>query len=428
MNTTPRTLIVLCIVTGALVAGCGGDSADQQQQQGRAPLVQCAEVESGTLANVLEQTGEVVAVNDVTLYALLEGPIVFLPWREGDTVRKGDKLVEIGRPLYREEMRAAEAGLEVARAKLADLKAGARPEEIRQARETVKQLAEQATYAESDLDRVGQLTERGALPGEELDKARVAAVRATAELAAARERLGMLERGPTVTEIAVQQATVAEAEARLALARAKLDESIVEAPFDGVVSQVFVSPGDTAMMRTPLLRLVDTGALVVRFSAPEARALQIEKEMPVTMRFDAYPGQEFRGAVDRVYPEIERDTRTRVIEARVDDEIALAPGMFARLAVQIEARENVVIVPDKAILTTPGGASVLFVVEDETAVRRTITTGMEEGTRIEVIEGATPGELVVVGGHERLRDGATVRVAGQQQGGSGGPSAQEGGQ
>ncbi|MCK7507885.1 MAG: hypothetical protein MZV70_30095 [Desulfobacterales bacterium] len=107
----------------------------------------------------------------------MEGPIAFFPWREGDRVgAAGAKLVVIDRAIYQADVHAARAALEAAKSKLADLKAGTRPEEIAQARETVRKLEEATAFAGTDLARVTTLVTRGGLPGEALDKARVTLV------------------------------------------------------------------------------------------------------------------------------------------------------------------------------------------------------------------------------------------------------------
>ncbi|MCK7507879.1 MAG: hypothetical protein MZV70_30060 [Desulfobacterales bacterium] len=94
------------------------------------------------ISKVYETTGDVVATKKVTIGATVEGPISFLSMaRRGIGLRSGQKIIEIDRPPYREDVAAAAAALGVARAKLEDLKAGARPEEIAQAKETVKKLS-----------------------------------------------------------------------------------------------------------------------------------------------------------------------------------------------------------------------------------------------------------------------------------------------
>ncbi len=381
----------------------------------KAPLVRTVAAEKARLAESLEATGEVVATRAVTIQATVEGPIAFCPWREGDRVEISadgpTKLIEIDRQLYRAEVQAAQAALAVAKAKLADLTADARPEEVAQAKEDVKKLEECARFARSDLDRVQKLVESGSVPGEMVEKARVAFVTCQTQLVSAKQKLAILTAGPTKTEIAVQQAAVDEARARLAVVSAKLAECTIPVPFAGVVTKVYVQPGDLATVRAPLLKMFDPASLVVRFAVPESQSTQVAPGAAVSIRLDAYPNRSFEGSISRVYPELDPKTRTRTVEAKLasgpDD---LVPGMFARVDVAVREVPDAVVVPDSALLTMANGQTVVFVLVDGKAVLRKVRLGIERDRKVQVTEGVEPGELVIVAGNEGLKDGAAVRT------------------
>jgi len=346
------------------------------------------------------------------LHATVEGPISFCPWREGDRVEEvGQKLIEIDRPLYRQEVSAAEAALGVARAKLADLKAGARPEEIAQARESVRHFEDCTRFTKADLDRTASLVESGALPAEMGEKVRVSYIECQTQLEAAKERVAMLEAGPTQTEIAVAQAAVEEeAAAKRDLAQAKLDECRLKAPFAGVITEVFVRPGDLARPQAPLLKMMDPTSLVVRAGLPESCAADIREGTEAVIRLDAYPGKTFNARIERVYPRLERDSRTRIIEAKVVEPVELIPHLFARISVRGRVADDAVVVPDAAIVTTPRGEKVVYVVKEGKANMRKVTVGLEEGERVQVTKGIRAGEMVVIAGNLNLKDGAEVHL------------------
>jgi multidrug efflux pump subunit AcrA (membrane-fusion protein) len=417
-------LLIVAVVSAGLLlmAGCGKQDAGAGMSK-KPPLVKVVPARMETFTSWLEATGDVVATNAVTISATVEGPIAFCPWREGDTVKKGAKLLQIDRPIYREEVNASEATLRVAEAKLADLKAGARPEEIAQAGEAVTQLKDCTAFAESDMKRIEQMVTSGSLPGEALEKARVAYVKCQTQLVAAQEKLQMLKAGPTATAVAVQEALVQEAAARLEKAKATLAECTIAAPFDGVITRVYVRPGDLATAKAPLLDLMERDSLVVRFGVPEAQSAAVRQGAKVKLTFDALPDRDFEAMVSRVYPELDPKTRTRLAEAEIAADIGAAPGMFARVAVAVRTVENAVVVPDGAVLTTPQGGRTAFVVNGDKAALRSLTIGLEAGGRVQVVEGIQPGEQVIVAGHEALKDGAQVRLPGSAQ-----PAPSAGGQ
>jgi len=267
--------------------------------------------------------------------------------REGDLVKRGEKLLGIGRNT------AAQALLAAAMAAFKE--------------------------QEQDLKRVQQLVESGAIPGATLDTSRSKFESARAQVAKARESTG---------------------------------DYSVAAPWDGIVSKVLVRDGDYVAPRTVLVELFDPHSLVIRFSVPEVQATEIGENMAVTAQLDAYPGKSFQGRVRRVYPELDSRMRTRTAEAILADPLELIPGMFARIQVTLQSVPEAVTVPSEAVIVTPKGERIAFVVREGKAVRRKIETGIEKDGRIQIVKGLQPGEQVVVAGNEKLKDGAEVQVRG----------------
>jgi len=378
----------------------------------RVPTIAVEPVRREPISRSIELTGETVAVVSAVIAATVEGPVGYCPWREGDRVEKaGQKLIEIDRELYRAEVKAAEAAVEVAKAKLADMQAGTRPEEIARARETVRQSEESALFAKNDMDRTAKLASSGVLPGEVLDKARTEHATQQSRLAAARQQLEMLEAGATRTAIAVQEAAVKEAQARLELAQARLNECVIAAPFAGTVTRVHARPGDMAAMKAPLLELADVSSLVVRVAVPEAYTASVAEGMTARVSLDAFPGRTFAANVARLYPALDPRMRTRTVELTLEGQADVLPNMFARVDLVLQSVGDAVAVPHQAVVLTPAGRKVAYVLVDGKAVVRQVQTGIEQAGRVQVLSGLEPGDAVVVTGNEKLKDGDDVRVA-----------------
>ncbi|MBN1867538.1 efflux RND transporter periplasmic adaptor subunit [Candidatus Sumerlaeota bacterium] len=400
-------LSLACVLTG-----CGRGDGGVAQPRKKAPLVQVETVAAGRIARSIDLTGEVVPIESILIAAMVEGPIGFCPWREGDRVEAGQKLIEIDREMYRAEVKAADAALAVAQAKLADMKAGTRPEEIEKARQSVREAEQNAAFEKDDFARMTKLVDAGTLSAQEMERARVKRTAAEAKLAAARQQFEMLEAGFTRTAVAVQEAIVKEAEAKHELAQARLNECVVAAPFAGTVTQVFVRQGDMAAAKSPLLQMADLESLVVRCAVPEAQAGAMRTGMKAEVRLDALPGKTLSAEVARVFPELDPRMRTRTIELVVQDDTALAPGMFGRVQLIVESVADAVTVPVQAVIVTPAGAQVVFVAAAGKAAQRNVQTGIEEGGRIQILSGLKPGEKAIVSGQEKLKDGAEIRLPG----------------
>ena len=424
---------ILPIVLALAVAACAGaiwyglstqKAQTPPRNSGKKPRplqVEIQPAQQGEIVQRLELSGEVVATDVVVIAATKEGPIDYCPWREGDTVDKGEKLVGIDREVHRAEVRQAEATLAVSRAKLADLKAGARPEELRKAEANVRRW--QATLAETrrGYERQKKLAADDFTSQQSVDQARERMDVAEAELASARETLGMLKAGPTDTEIAVQEAAVKEAAARLALANAHLSECVMTAPFDGVITTVHVRPGDLATPRSPLLEMYAPDSLVIRFSVPEAQASAVRPGFRLEVTLDALNGRAFDAEIARVYPQLDEAMRTRTVEAKLTEPAEIVPHMFARLKLELRRADDAVLVPSEAVLTAPTGERYVFVVNQGKAHRQVVDVGIEQDKTIQILSGLEPGQRVVVAGQAALRDGQPVRVPGEQPAGGGGP-------
>ncbi|MBN1863710.1 MAG: efflux RND transporter periplasmic adaptor subunit [Victivallales bacterium] len=399
MSKKLHKMLYVCplFVIMAVVGSCGPGN---KKEATKAKVVSVVEAKEVRLVECLETTGDVVAVNTVTLRATVEGPISYCPWREGDVIeKKGQKVIEIDRLLYREE-------LAVKKAVLNDLLAGPRPEEIAAVREEVRHLESCTKFARIDLDRVNALNVKNVVSSQEREKTEVNYVKCSTQLEEARNRLKMLEEGTKKTELAI-------AEAQVALAQAKVDECIINAPFAGIVTQVYVRPGDLTHLsspRMPLLKMMDPESLIVRAGLPENSAAHLSKGSRAKVRLDTYPGREFSGEIERIHPRIEWDSRTLVVEIRITEHVKLIPRMFARVSIEGRVFEKAVVVPDSAIITTPRGKHIVYTVKGGKAEGREAEIGIEDGDMIQVVKGVSAGEAVVIAGNLNLKNGSAVKV------------------
>lgn len=244
----------------------------------------------------------------------------------------------------------------------------------------IASLQEELEKEADNLRRVRQLVQNSALPAETLDDARTAVENIRAQLVRAEES----GRDYTIT-----------------------------APWSGVVSRLHVKEGQFAAPRTILMEMYDPDSIVIRAAIPERHAPEVKAGMQADIRLDAYPGQLLPGRIERVYPYLESRLRTRTVEMVPESPVDLLPGMFARIELLLEKAEDVVVVPTQAIVETPEGKAVYMVFESR-AVKRSVQTGIREENRIEIRTGISAGDRVVVEGHQVLKTGTAVRVAGKK--------------
>lgn len=202
---------------------------------------------------------------------------------------------------------------------------------------------------------------------------------------------------------------LASARAAWEMAKLELSYTNIEAPIDGVIAQRMVKRGNLIQLNSALFRIVDDSRLDAVLNVPERELAILEPGQTVLLRADALPGQVFEGRVDRVSPVIDAGSGTFRVTCAFDAGQALRPGMFGRIEVIYDQRDDVLTVPRSALLEE-GGEPAVFVVRDGKAVRTPIEIGYAGSEFVEIRSGLASGDSVVTAGKLAIRDGATVET------------------
>ena len=249
-------------------------------------------------------TGTIEAIQ-VDVSARITARIVERTVKEGEPVERGQRLVRLADEEPAADVRRAEAALGAAQAQLADLEAGARREEIEQARAALRSATVAREWAERELGRVRQLFAKELLAFQEVDRASNAFDAAQANEASAREKVALLEAGPRPDAVAAARSQVAEARAALALARARLVETRLDSPLTGIVLRKNLEIGETATPGVPILTLMDPDDLWLRAYVSETDLGRVRLGQGATLTVDAYPSRTFSGVVSEIASEAE---------------------------------------------------------------------------------------------------------------------------
>lgn len=336
-------IITFFVVAGSFLQGCRQDAP--QTRQKRTPSVRLMRAEKADFTRSLDVTGTVVPVRSIILRSPAEGPLIRANVREGDRVRAGDTLAILGRR-------------EAVESLIASFREELRKEEL-------------------NLQRVEQLVASGAIPGEQLDQARVSYERVKAQLTQAYE--------------------------------SNQDYHII-APWSGIISNLLAQEGNYLAPRDPIIEMFDPTSLVIRASIPEQHAVHLQLHQETSVQLDAYPGVRFAGTASRLYPRLDERSRTRVVEFRLTNPPTLLPGMFARVQTRTEQISDAIFVPGQAIVVAPDGTSFVFVYRDGKVHKNPVAVGVDEQQRVQILTGVEEGESIVVAGIASIRDGMDVQI------------------
>jgi len=221
------------------------------------------------------------------------------------------------------------------------------------------------------------------------------------------------------------------AQAKLALAQATLQRLKVLAPFDGTAGLRQINVGDYLKDGTDMVNVEDIEAVLLDFRLPERFQNKIKPGQKAQVTMDAVPGRKFTAIIQAIDPLIDANGRSVGVRGCIDNrQMQLRPGMFARVNAVFGERADALVIPEEAIVPQGGRSTVIRIVpganKDELVSERvTVKIGIRQPGRVEILEGLSIGDSVVVAGQQRLqRDGSIVRVVdtSKAQGGSaGGP-------
>ena len=192
------------------------------------------------------------------------------------------------------------------------------------------------------------------------------------------------------------------------MAQLELRYTEIRAPIDGIVSERMIRTGNLVTEHQPVYSIDKFDPLWAVLHVPERELDRLEPGQPVQMRLDAFPDAAFAGEVLRVSPVVDPETGTFKVTAELGHDPRLRPGLYGRVQIIHDTRDNATLVRRDAVLSEDGGNAVFVVGEDCKATRRGIRVGYQRDDRVEVLEGLEPGASVVTAGKGNLRDGARV--------------------
>lgn len=356
------------------------------------------------LVQSLVVTGRVLAPSRIEIGTLTSGNVVEVLVDEGDVVRRGQLLLRLDEAEERAAVEQARAAVEEAKARLERLRTVGLP----QADAGLAQAAAEYEQARKQWERYRSLHAQGALSDSSLDEAqrRLEAAEAQRRRAAV-EKQGLASGG---AEMRVAAAAVANAEATLSLAEARLARTQLLAPADGVVLLRDVEPGDAVQPGRELLAVGAAGKTEIEIEPDERNLAQLEVGQQALVSADAFPDRRFRAEVIRIAPSV--DERRGIVAVRLavpEPPPYLRPDMTVSADLQVARKAEALVLPVEAVRDLGTDAPWALVAEDGHAVRRPLRLGLRGERHVEVVEGIGADARVIPGDAD-VQPGARVRA------------------
>ncbi|PYR65456.1 MAG: hypothetical protein DMF88_19790 [Acidobacteria bacterium] len=401
-----RKIVIIAVIVAAAVAGVAfysgmfsgnssAQAADPQQaaaggrggapgRGGNAPggaragggrgqlTVELAPVVHAPVNRELAVVGNLIGDQTVSVVPKTAGRLQEISVKLGDRVSRGQRIARIEDEEIREQVKQAEAALEVGKA-------------------TIRQREADLDLAKTNVERSRNLFQRQLLPQQTLDDAEAKYQSAQAALDLAR-------------------AQNTQSQARLDELRFTLENTVVLSPVNGFVSRRTVDPGAYVSPNSPVVEVVDIQRVRMVANIVEKDLKQIGVSDMARVEVDAFPGESFMGRIARISPVLDPSTRTAPIEVEIaNDQYRLKPGMYARVGIVTESHPNALVVPTNAVVDANGTRGVYLSV-DSFAQFHPVKIGIEGNERTEIL---------VTTGAAGLRNGDPIVLAGGGEGGRG---------
>ena len=425
-----------------------------------------ATVSRGSLQATISAAGTIAAHAQVTLQFQNSGQVKTVNVKVGDKVKAGQVLASLDTADLETAVASAQAGLDSAQAKLEVTRKGPLASQIKAAEASLASaqaasraalakaahLGDQVTIEQNNLDNAATRlndaqntysnlfeyprsanprgafvppaglewsSQKAALDNAQIDyqvavadyNLAVANVndssvqQAAAQVASAQASLDNLKNTPAPEDVQTAELAVQQAQAALDQAGLNIEKSQIVAPFDGVVADLAIQPGQMASASTQLV-LVDLSQLEAQVNVSEMDLPSIKVGQPAQATFDALPNQTFAAGVVEVayvgtvtqgvvnYPvTIALDQRDTVASSSANPQIR--PGMTANVSIVVQQRDNILLVPNRAVKTS-GKQKIVTVLKDGKQTQVNLTLGMSGDTQSEVTSGLNEGDLVVI--------------------------------
>jgi RND family efflux transporter MFP subunit len=389
-----RTLgitVLVCLLIVLLVFLFLHHGVKAPAEQTRAAAV--VEVTRGTLASSLTVAGQFLPYQEVDLHAKVSGYIRRISVDIGDRVREGQVLAVLEVPELQAQLQGAQADVRYSQSEIARAQS-----EIVSAESTYSALhAAYTRLAEASKQRPGLIAEQ------ELDDARAKDHQADAQIGVAKASLDAMQ----------QQLGVSRATDQRYQTLSNYEQIV--APFTGVVTMRYADTGsliqagqESNTQTMPVVRVAQSDLLRLRMPVPESDVPFIRIGGTVQVKVSA-TGRVFTGKIIRFTRALDTDTRTMLTEVDVPNEdLVLSPGMYAETKIQLQQKENALILPTQAIVQN-GDQSYVLVVDAANRVRkRNVTLGIQTANRTEILSGLNHGERVIAAGQTNYQEGEIV--------------------
>lgn len=387
MTSKVRAVVIGILVLAAMAGGYWWYRAGVTRRESSTVLVR-----RGNITATVETTGKVRSARQAELSLPFGGQVKRVAVSVGDEVEAGHLLLELEASDAERRVKEAELNLEIRQIQLDKARAGADPEEVEIAQANLRKAALAKQVAQAAYDEIANKENAKTSPEA------LALQQATIDYQITQRNYKRLVNGPPTDELAILEKQLEASQVALERAQAQLEEMRLIAPLAGTVVRVETSEGEIVSAYRPVVAIADLTFLQLIAEIDEIDVAEVAPGQEVEIRLDAYPGQTLPGAIVSLAPAASPQRGSTVYEALVKFDaggLALRLGMGANLKIITLEKEDVLLVPNRAI--QPIGRRKVVKVLDGKGIREVeVITGLSNESETEIVEGLTEGQRILM--------------------------------
>lgn len=410
--TIPRYVVLIVIVIG-WISGCGDKDAGIEVIRPVRTTIVTASPE------LIRRTypAVVLPTKQAELAFKVSGRIVELPIRAAAEVKKGATIAQLDKRDFQTSVKRLVSQLDQANAKLAEMKAGAREEDMATLKSKVKAAKSQLETQQFQVERIRQLSEQGAVSQAELEQELVKLKTAETNLDVAEQELKKAEVGEREEVVQAQEAAIRDLKTQLSQAEIDLEETTLKAPFDGVIAVRSVDNFASIQANKVIAVIQSLEKIDLEFDIPGVDVAEFGQRSGTRhkARLDAVPGREF----DAEFVEFgtQADSATQTYRGRLSipnpEDVTVLPGMAGSIVIEIPLEDHgQLTIPESALAGNPDGSYIwIFDQQKKSVGKRTVTAHKLSGGNVSITGDVKEGDVVVTAGVTFLREGMTVKIS-----------------
>jgi RND family efflux transporter MFP subunit len=363
--------VILVVIVLAALSGCSGKAENSHKAEAPAPVIKGALLETAAtilMPETVEIVGTVRSRTSAVVSTRIPGTITLLKVREGDRVRKGQLLIQLDAQENQANAAVAFSGID-------------------EAQRGLEEALSRKKLADTTFERYQRLLNEQAISRQEFD-------------------VKQTERDLASQAVAKAEARLKQSQGGSKAASAISGYTQIVAPISGIISSKMVDLGAMVFPAQVLMTIEDEGSYLLELAIPESMAVKVKPGVPVQVGLDALNAK-FTAKISELVPSADPASRTFIAKVDLTGK-GLKSGMFGRGIISLGSSVNGMMLPKRAIVERGALTSVWIVEKDTTARMRLVKVGKTVGDKVEILSGLTSGERVVVGGTEKISEGAKV--------------------